>query len=277
MTTGGTATAARFELRSGESWRDPFPMYAALRDHDPVHHVDRGDYWVLTRFADVFRAARDTATYSSADGLTVAYGDLVAAGIDEARPLVMLDPPDHTGFRRLVGRGFTPRRVAEIEPAVRAFAAERIDRLVAETAGGEPADLVEALAKPLPSFVVAHYLGVPEADRGRFDRWTEAIVSANATGTVDATSDAVGELLGYFADLVERRRADPGDDTVSRLVHAADLDERTGGAEVPLLRILGFAFTMVAGGNDTATGLIAGGAELLARRPDQRRRLLDDP
>ncbi|MCB9372293.1 MAG: cytochrome P450 [Microthrixaceae bacterium] len=252
-------------------------MYAALRDHDPVHHVDRGDYWVLTRFADVFRAARDTATYSSADGLTVAYGDLVAAGIDEARPLVMLDPPDHTGFRRLVGRGFTPRRVAEIEPAVRAFAAERIDRLVAETAGGEPADLVEALAKPLPSFVVAHYLGVPEADRGRFDRWTEAIVSANATGTVDATSDAVGELLGYFADLVERRRADPGDDTVSRLVHAADLDERTGGAEVPLLRILGFAFTMVAGGNDTATGLIAGGAELLARRPDQRRRLLDDP
>ena len=276
MTTGGTATAPRFELRSGETWRDPFPMYAALREHDPVHHVERGDYWVLTRFADVFRAARDTATYSSADGLTVTYGDMVAAGIDEARPIVMLDPPDHTGFRRLVGRGFTPRRVADIEPAVRAFTVERLDRLVAETAGGEPTDLVEVLAKPLPSFVVAHYLGVPEADRGRFDRWTEAIVSANATGKVDVTSDAVGELLGYFADLIERRRADPGDDTISQLVHAAERDERTSGEDVPLLRILGFAFTMVAGGNDTATGLIAGSAELLTRHPDQRARLVAD-
>lgn len=277
VSTGGTATAPRFELRSDETWRDPFPMYAALREHDPVHHVERGDYWVLTRFADVFRAARDTDTFSSADGLTVAYGDMVAAGIDEARPLVMLDPPDHTGFRRLVGRGFTPRRVADIEPAVRAVTAERVDRLVAETAGGEPADLVEVLAKPLPSFVVAHYLGVPDADRARFDGWTEAIVSANATGKVDVTSDAVGELLGYFADLAERRRADPGDDTISQLVHAADRDERTGGEPVPLLRILGFAFTMVAGGNDTATGLIAGSAELLTRHPDQRARLRADP
>ncbi len=279
MTTGGTATAPAFQLRSGETWRDPFPMYAALREQDPLHHVERGDYWVLTRFADVFRAARDTATYSSAEGLTVTYGDMVAAGIDEARPMVMLDPPDHTGFRRLVGRGFTPRRVAEIEPAVRAFAVERLDRLARETAGGEPADLVEVLAKPLPSFVVAHYLGVPDADRARFDGWTEAIVSANATGKVDVTSDAVGELLGYFADLIERRRADPGDDTISQLVHAADRDDRVAasGDEVPVLRILGFAFTMVAGGNDTATGLIAGSAELLTRYPDQRARLLADP
>ena len=274
VTTEGTSTAPAFELRSGETWRDPYPMYAALREHDPLHHVERGDYWVLTRFADVFRAARDTATFSSAEGLTVTYGDMVAAGIDEARPMVMLDPPDHTAFRRLVGRGFTPRRVADIEPAVRAFAAERLDVLARATGGGEPADLVDALAKPLPSFVVAHYLGVPDADRARFDAWTEAIVSANATGKVDVTSNAVGELLGYFADLIERRRADPGDDTISQLVHAGGA---TGEGDVAVLRILGFAFTMVAGGNDTATGLIAGSAELLTRHPDQRARLLADP
>ena len=264
----------RYFAPSGETWRDPFGMYAALRALDPVHHVERGDFWVLTRFADVFRAARDTATFSSAEGLTTTYGDMTAAGLDAAAPMVMLDPPDHTAFRRLVGRGFTPRRVADIEPAVRAFASERIDRLVRATAAGQPADLVEALAKPLPSFVVAHYLGVPDADRERFDAWTEAIVSANASGTVDTTSDAVGELFEYFAHLIERRRVEPGDDTISQLVHVAE-DGPDG--DVPALRILGFAFTMVAGGNDTATGLIAGSAELLTRHRDQRSRLLADP
>lgn len=278
--TSAASAAARYVAPSGERWRDPYPMYAALRAHDPVHHVERGDHWVLTRFADVFRAARDTATFSSAEGLTTTYGDMTAAGLDVAAPMVMLDPPDHTAFRRLVGRGFTPRRVADIEPAVRAFAAERIDRLVAATGDGRPADLVEVLAKPLPSFVVAHYLGVPEADRARFDAWTEAIVSANASGTVDTTSDAVGELFEYFTHLIERRRAEPGDDTISQLVHVADAGGGDGGdpaGEVPALRILGFAFTMVAGGNDTATGLLAGSAELLTRHPDQRARLLADP
>jgi hypothetical protein len=76
-------------------------MYAALRDHDPVHHVDHGDYWVLSRFADVFAAARDTATFSSAQGLTFRYGDMDAAGLAEATPIVMLDPryrlPTHGG------------------------------------------------------------------------------------------------------------------------------------------------------------------------------------
>jgi len=94
-------------------------MYADLRDHDPVHHVADGDYWVLTRFADVFAAARDTTTYSSAEGLTFEYGERRKAGLEEAAPMVMMDPPEHTAFRRLVGRGFTPRHVTEIEPAVR--------------------------------------------------------------------------------------------------------------------------------------------------------------
>jgi cytochrome P450 len=94
-------------------------MYAALRDADPVHHATAGDHWVLSRFADVFAAARDTGTFSSAGGLTIAYGDMGAAGLDEVRPMVMLDPPEHTAFRRLVARSFTPRRVAGLEPEIR--------------------------------------------------------------------------------------------------------------------------------------------------------------
>jgi cytochrome P450 len=262
-----TLAPVRFEPRSGEGWRDPFPMYRRLRDEDPVHHVERGDYWVLSRFADVFAAARDPATFSSASGLTFAYDDMRTAGLEEVAPMVMLDPPEHTAFRRLVAHGFTPRSVAGIEPAVRAFVVERLERLRA--AGG--GDVVAELLKRLPSFVVAHYLGVPPADRERFDGWTTSIVAANALGDPLGAEAAVAELLAYFTELIEVRRRSPGDDVVSELVQASD------GAAVPPLRILGFAFTMVTGGNDTSTGLLGSGLELLAAAPDQRRLLREHP
>src|SRR5205809_539655 len=89
-----------------ETWRAPWAMYADLRDQDPAHHVEHGDYWVLSRYDDVFGAARDPATFSSADGLTFTYGERGKAGLAEAAPMVMMDPPEHTAFRRLVGKGF---------------------------------------------------------------------------------------------------------------------------------------------------------------------------
>ena len=128
--------------------------------------------------------------------------------------MVMMYPTEHTAFRRLVGKGFTPRHVQELEPAVRAFAVERIERL--RSAGG--GDVVAELFKPLPSFVVAHYLGVPPADRSRFDGWTEGIVAANAQGDAMSAGDVVAELFVYFSDLIEQKRAHPGDDTISALV-----------------------------------------------------------
>lgn len=268
QTTDPALATVGFLPRSGPTWRDPYAMYAALRDHDPLHHVEHGDYWVLSRFDDVWRAARDTATFSSAQGLTISYGEREKIGLDAgAAPMVMMDPPEHTAFRRLVAKGFTPRQVAGIEPAVRAFTVERLDRL--RQAGG--GDVVAELFKPLPSMVVAHYLGVPAADRTRFDVWTEAIVEANAGGDVTLAAERLAELLDYFASLIERRRTEPADDLVSALVQAT-IDDH----EVPLLSILGFAFTMVAGGNDTTTGLLGVAAELLTRQPDQRRLLLDD-
>lgn len=243
-------------------------MYAALREHDPVHHVVDGDYWVLSRYQHIFDAVRDPATFSSAQGLTYIADDRELAGLSEVAPLVMLDPPDHTAFRRLVARAFTPRAVASIEDAVRAFVVARLERIGA----GDEVDIVATLYKPLPSMVVGHFLGVPAADRGAFDRWTDAIVAANAAGDVLHAADAVGELFAYFTDLIERRRREPGDDTVSMLVAAA---AETGSPDA--LRILGFAFTMVAGGNDTVTGLLGGASELLTTHVDQRERLLADP
>ncbi|HXL62639.1 MAG TPA: cytochrome P450, partial [Mycobacterium sp.] len=103
----------RFQLASASTWADPWPMYKALRDHDPVHRVvpvDRPDhdYYVMSRHADIWAAARDHETFSSAQGLTVNYGELDLIGLADNPPFVMQDPPVHTEFRKLVSRGFTP-------------------------------------------------------------------------------------------------------------------------------------------------------------------------
>ncbi len=254
-----------------ETWVSPWEMYEVLRDQDPVHHVPRDgdrDYYVLSRHADVLAAAVDTATYSSAQGLTVEYGELERIGLADHRPLVMLDPPEHTAFRKLVARGFTPRQVATLEPMVRAFVVDRLERLRADGEG----DVVEALFKPLPTMVVAHYLGVPEDGRERFDAWTHAIVSASSAGEVLGAAEAIGELMAYFTELIERRRVEPGDDTVSHLVAAGVGDDTVG-----LLAILAYVFTVVTGGNDTTTGMLGGTVQLLEVARDQRRLLLDDP
>jgi hypothetical protein len=244
-------------------------MYAALRNHDPVHHVvpaDRPehDYWVLSRYADVWNAARDHETFSSAQGLTVNYGELEMAGLADNPPFVMQDPPVHTEFRKLVSRGFTPRQVKAVEPAVRDFVVERVERLRA--AGG--GDIVAELFKPLPSMVVARYLGVPKQDRKQFDGWTEAIAAANTSG------GAIASMMAYFTELIERRRREPQDDTISHLVAAGVGAE---GDIAGTLQVLAFTFTMVTGGNDTTTGMLGGTVQLLHQRPDQRRRLVERP
>src|SRR5439155_8049820 len=180
VTTGGavasrpipmvTTSAVAYQPFGRDTWRDPYPLYRRLRDEDPVHRSP-GGFWVLSRFADVFAAARDTATFSSAQGLTFS-NEVEELGL--APTIVMMDPPDHTRYRRLVSRGFTPRAVADVEPALRRFVAGRVDRL--RQLG--TADFVAELARPVPNWVVAHYLGVPDDDRHRFEDWTQAIVQA---------------------------------------------------------------------------------------------------
>src|SRR5947209_15607226 len=269
-----------FQLATADTWPNPWPMYRALRDHDPVHHVvltgkpDR-DYYVLSRHADVWSAARDHETFSSAHGLTVNYAELDLIGLQDNPPFVMQDPPVHTEFRKLVSRGFTPRQVEAVEPKVREFVVERIEGLRADGGG----DIVAELFKPLPSMVVAHYLVVPEEDRVQFDGWTDAIVAANTSaggigGALETVGDAVGSMMAYFSELIERRRREPEDDTISHLVAAG---VGADGDVAGTLSVLAFTFTMVTGGNDTTTGMLGSSVQLLHQRLDQRRLLVDNP
>ena len=272
-----------FRLATADTWPNPWPMYRALRDHDPVHHVvphggpDR-DYYVLSRHADVWAAARDHETFSSAQGLTVNYGELDLIGLQDNPPFVMQDPPVHTEFRKLVSRGFTPRQVEAVEPKVREFVVERIQKLRVDGGG----DIVTELFKPLPSMVVAHYLGVPEEDRAQFDGWTQVIVAANTAeggvaGALETVGDAVGSMMAYFTGLIERRRTEPEDDTISHLVASGVGDRDVAGDISGTLSILAFTFTMVTGGNDTVTGMLGGSMPLLHERPDERQLLVDNP
>jgi cytochrome P450 len=260
-----TSQARQYELRSTDTWRDPWNDYRSLRDHDPVHrvsHDEYGDFWVLSRFDDVFNAARDTVTFSSADGLTPMPGSADMFS-DDARPIVMMDPPNHTAMRRLVSKAMTPRRVESIDGIVREFVDARLDMI-----GGE-CDIVDVLFKPLPSFVVAHYLGVPEEDRERFDGWTNSIVAATASSNFEDATEAFMSLFAFGDELIARRQVEPGDDLMSSLVEVGPEVASAGW-------IVGFVFTMVTGGNDTTTGLLSGAAELMTKHRDHRQLLLDD-
>ena len=118
--------------------------------------------------------------------------------------------------------------------------------------------------------MVAHYLGVPTADREKFDRWTNAIVAANAAGAIETAMDAALELFTYATELMEMKKVEPGEDLVTDLVEVGE-DVVSAGW------VVGFVFTMVTGGNDTMTGMLGGSAELLTERRDERQRVLDDP
>jgi cytochrome P450 len=134
-------------------------------------------------------------------------------------------------------------------------------------------DFVEVLAGPLPTFVVATYLGVPESDRDQFDSWSGAIVQANASSNVlGHAAGAVASLYTYFAELIDFRRKHPGDDMVSDLVAA-----RVDGRALHTDEILGYCFVMIAGGNDTAGGLLGGAAVELTEHGSERAQLIDDP
>ncbi|HWC79128.1 MAG TPA: cytochrome P450 [Pseudonocardiaceae bacterium] len=268
-----TATAPVYDPFDEAFQADPYPAYRALRDDDPVHHHDKPAFWVLSRFADIWDAVREPGTFSSAQGLTFHPDEIGKLGL--APTLVMLDPPRHGRLRALVSKGFTRGRVARLTDEIRAFTKQRIDYLARAAADGEPVDLHRDFSSPIPTFVVARLLGVPESDRARFDPWVFALTSFQDNGFPVSDKNAVGavaEMFGYFADVIKARRADPGEDLISALT-VAEVD----GEKLADWDILGFCFALVAGGNDTTSNLISHSVMLLDGHHAQRELLLSQP
>lgn len=256
---------------------DPYPAYQHLRDADPVHlHPGQGgdpDFYVLSRFADIWESVRRPDVFSSASGITFR-NEIAELGL--APTIVMLDPPVHTRLRSLIGSAFTPRRVTQLESELRAFTGARIDDMQRKAADGAPVDLHRDFSSPIPTFVLGSLLGIPEADRARFDPWVSGLTRLqNAGFAVDGIGDAVGsvaEMYAYFSDVIAARRAAPKDDLIGALV-AAEID----GERLTDWDILGFCFVMVAGGNDTTGNLISHGAMLLDQNHAAREKLVAQP
>jgi cytochrome P450 len=244
---------------------DPYPEFAALRAADPVHRYEgeAGELWMITRHADVQAISKDPATFCSGRGVLLT--DLTRPALGTS--IVSLDPPRHGRLRRLVSPSLSVRRVADLEDRVRAIARELLDAVDPT----EVVDAVERLASPLPILVIAELVGVPREDADRFRHWSDAAVAAT-TDLTDEVTMLLGELYGYIVDHVRARHAEPTDDLVSVLAHGRVDGEALSDDEINM-----FVLTLLVAGNETTRTLVSNGLHALARHPDQRRRLVDDP
>ncbi|MCP4904009.1 MAG: cytochrome P450 [bacterium] len=245
--------AANFHDRSHE-------IYRHLRDEHPLYHNRERGFWAISRFEDVRQAAIEIEA-------------LTTETIEEAASLLpmlnFLDPPRHNRLRALVSRGFTSRRVSEMEPHLRRIAGALLDEL----AGREECDLVEDFATPLPGRIIAEMIGVPLDRRETFLGHTRKMIATNPESTIaEAIREPSDRIYEEFGRLLEERRGEPRDDLMSALIDAEIDNEGLLDDE-----ILGFCYQLIVAGNDSTTSLIGNGAVLLANHPDQRKRLVEDP
>ena len=268
---------------------DPYPAFAWLREHEPVHHHPADHrapaFWTLSRFEHVWDAVRRPEVFSSASGLTFFADEIGQLGIPPT--IVMLDPPLQPRLRALIGRGFTPKRVTVLEGRIRGFVRGRIAEMDRIAADGGTVDLHPHFSSTIPTYVLAELFGIPHGDQERFAPWVTAltqlqndgfsldVADANAQG--QAALAAMAEMMEYFSALIADRRAHPHDDLIGALV-TAELEVPGEPAQrLSDWDILGFCFVVVAGGSDTTASLISHAITLLDEAPRQRHLLLADP
>lgn len=258
MTTRIDFNPYRYEFHA-----DPYPIYARLRKEAPVYHNHEIGFFALARHRDVLAGFKDTARLSNAMGVTL---DPAATGphAEFASSFLAMDAPRHTRMRNLVSRGFTPRRVAQLEPRIRQLAVDYLEAL----RGRAEIDIVGDFAARLPMDVISELLDVPREERDTLRAWADAMLHREE-GVEDVPPEGVEgffHLRAYFTALIKERRRQPGADLVSALF-AAEID----GEKLTDDEIIAFCNLMIVAGNETTTKLIANCVYWLWRNPEQRR------
>lgn len=260
------------ELFSWEFATDPYPAYAWLREHSPVHRTalpSGVEAWLVTRYVDARQALADTRLSKNpahhdepahAKGKTGIPGERKAELMTH---LLNIDPPDHTRLRRLVSKAFTPRRVAEFAPRVQELTDRLIDNFIEEGS----ADLIHDFAFPLPIYAICDLLGVPREDQDDFRDWAGMMIR-HGGGPRGGVARSVKKMRGYLAELIHRKRENPGDDLISGLIRASDHGEHLTENEAAAM-----AFILLFAGFETTVNLIGNGVYALLRNPEQRERL----
>jgi cytochrome P450 len=252
-----------------ETHEDPYPTYARMRAEAPLYRNDELGFWALSRHADVTAAFRDAATFSNADGVSI---EPSATGPRAARTMSFLamDPPRHGRMRALVSRGFTPRRVADLEPHILDLTRQHLDPALEQGTF----DFVADFAGKLPMDVISEMIGVPSVDRDEVRRLADLLVHRDE-GVFDvppAGMEAALELAVYFASMLAERRRRPTDDLTSAL-----LDAELEGDRLDDDDIVSFLFLMVVAGNETTAKLLANAWYWAWRNPRERDLPFDDP
>jgi cholest-4-en-3-one 26-monooxygenase len=254
-------TKPDIDLISGDFWgTNPHEAMTWMRANEPVYWD--GQVWGVAKYDDVKEISRRPGQFSNAGGIRPDSGP-VAMMID-------LDDPEHLKRRKLVNRGFTPRRVKESEAAVRRACDEIIDAVCTK---GE-CDFVNDVAAWLPMIMIGDALGVAVEDRKQLLDWSDGMMAA-LTGAPDSVEKATEAFIGYqefAADAVASRRAQPTDDLMSVLVHAEVDGDRLTDDELVHESLL-----ILIGGDETTRHVISGGVYQLLVNPDQKQKLIDDP
>jgi len=266
------ANSVEFDPFSQEFFDGAYDTYRRLRDEAPVYYNAKWDFWALSRYDDVAPATKDHETYSSAKGATL---DMVKAH-DDAIPvpkvIISMDPPEHQKMRKLVSNVFTPRAITSMESMVRKKVYERIEAL-------DPSsfDVVADFSAVFPNDVITTMLGVPKEDRHQIRLWVDMLLERHPGEiAVPATGFEASMNTGiYYYNLIQKRRAEPQDDMISRLIETEI--ERDGQVEkLTDVDIAGFATLLGGAGAETVTKLIGNAIVAFADFPDEWQKLLDD-
>jgi len=276
------AAARAFDIKRLERrfLDDPYPLYRALREHDPVHAMPDGSYF-LSRYDDCAAVYRDVAAWSSdkkvdfrpnfADSLLYEH---------HTTSLVFNDPPYHTRVRKLLAPAFTPRALKALQPRVEAL----VDRLLDAAAERGRFDLIDDFATAIPVQLIGDMLGVPQAERGPLRDWSLAILGALepvlSREQFARGRQAVAEFKNYLVDLVRRRLREKNSDEgeiLSTLIGASAFDPRSAGERLSEVELLHNCIFLLNAGHETTTNLIGNGIDLLLRHPQAMQALRNDP
>ena len=266
MTT--TSPPVSYSPCAYEIHEDPYPVYARLRSEAPLYRNDELDFWALSRHEDVLGAFRNLDGFSNASGVSL---EPSAFGPDAHKfmSFLALDPPRHTRMRSLVGKGFTPTKVAQMEERIRAIALEHLEPALERGSF----DFIADFAGKLPMDVISELVGVPPSDRVELRRLADIVVHRE-DGLFDvppAGMDAALTLVAYYQAMVDERRRAPTDDLTSALL-VAEID----GDRLTDDEIIAFLFLMVVAGNETTTKLLGNAWYWGWRHPDERAKPFDD-
>jgi cytochrome P450 len=250
---------------------DPYPIWKRLRDEQPLYYNERYDFFALSRFDDVERGSVDWKTYISGRGTVL---ELIKSNLEiPPGSIIFEDPPAHDIHRSLLSRVFTPRKVAALEPKVRAFCARSLDPLV----GTGGFDFIGDLGAQMPMRTIGMLLGIPEQDQEAIrDRIDEGLrIDKGEMPDLEARFE-VQQPGSEFEEYIDWRMEHPSDDLMTELLHA-EFDDVTGTTRrLSRDEVLGYVGLLAAAGNETTTRLIGWTGKLLADHPEQREQLVAD-